>query len=301
MKIMLIDCANIGHAVFHGLGELDYHGRQTGVIFGFLNKVLQLARTHETNQFVFCWDSQRSIRRTMYPAYKKHRDGPDDYTTSENIDYLALHAQLDELRQYLLYKLGFSNSIMYTGLEADDVIALVIKNGVIDPAWLTYSVPEYLIVSTDKDMFQLLAPKVGMVRKKGEVYTQTLFMKEYDMWPWRWPMVKAIGGCVSDNVEGIEGVADPAKSKTSYALKYFNSGLKPDGKLVKRIESAKGRAIYDRNIALISLPLKDRLIPKIKADHLSRDTFVTIFDELGFTSFLKPAKLQQWEEAFALI
>jgi len=36
VKIMLIDCANIGHAVFHGLGELDYHGRQTGVVFGFL-------------------------------------------------------------------------------------------------------------------------------------------------------------------------------------------------------------------------------------------------------------------------
>ncbi|KKM81245.1 hypothetical protein LCGC14_1331820, partial [marine sediment metagenome] len=153
MHIMLIDCYNIAHAAFHSMGELDYHGRQTGVMFGFMLRMLQLAKTYETNQFIFCWDSQHSIRKIMWPAYKK-KDKVENYTTSETIDYMALHDQMDELRKYVLYKLGFSNVLLYAGLEADDVVALVIQNSTIPDAWLTNGVAEFLIISTDKDLYQ---------------------------------------------------------------------------------------------------------------------------------------------------
>ena len=69
----------------------------------------------------------KAARATRYgPAdVIRIEEGPTPVLgTGEVLDYMALHDQLSDLRKYQLYQLGFANSIMYAGLEADDVVTL---------------------------------------------------------------------------------------------------------------------------------------------------------------------------------
>lgn len=297
MNIILVDCFNVGHIAFHSMGELDYHGRRTGVMYGFMLKVLQLAKAFNTNHFVFCWDSQRSVRRMMYPEYKNRpKDTKKVLSTGEVIDYMALHDQLTDLRKYQLYQLGFSNNIMYAGLEADDVVALVIRNGQVPAEW---GEPHYIIASTDRDLYQLLDHNVTMYNLKSKKsFTMAQFEALYGIPPAKWAHAKALGGCDGDTVAGIKGIADPAKSIKSRALKYLRNEL--TGSYLDLIESELGQYVYKRNLGLVQLPVTNNLRPVLSRDQFNREKFIRVFDELGFGSFLKAEKFKEWEDHFGL-
>jgi DNA polymerase-1 len=310
VRVILIDAYNVAHIMYHGIkGELDYHGRKTGVIFGFLNRVLQLAGRFETNRFVFAWDSQQSLRERMYPPYKdteNHKKVKVIYGEDEVQDYKALHTQLDELYTTVLTQLGFVNVIRWTGLEADDVIAGVIKHAEVHPAYWEpkpddWPAIEWIIVSTDRDLYQLLAPDVRIYHTgKKEEYTADDFRAQYGIEPEQWVEAKAIGGCYGDNVAGIEGIADPAKSEKSRALKILKGEVR-QGHYVDKVNSELGQFIIERNRQLIKLPFPDSFRrPVILPDLFDRADFIDLFDRLGFTSFLKPERWKKWEVLFEL-
>ena len=109
-NVLLIDCHSIAYAVFHAMGELDYHGRRTGVIYGFFNQILLLAKKFETNRFIFCWDSKKSVRKLIYPNYKNRTsNNTKELDTGEILDREAFYQQLDELRDKWIKSL-FKNS-----------------------------------------------------------------------------------------------------------------------------------------------------------------------------------------------
>lgn len=308
MRVVLIDAYNVAHILFHGIkGDMDYHGRQTGVIFGFLNRVLQLAERFETNRFIFAWDSQQSLRQRMYPPYKEtgnHKKAARG--TDEVEDYKALHEQLDDLYNTVLPQLGFVNVIRWNGLEADDVIAGVIKHGQAHPAYWEpepddWPDIEWIIVSTDRDLYQLLAPNVRIYHTgKKEEYTEDDFKAQYGINPDQWVEAKAMGGCYGDNVAGVGGISDPAKSTKSRALKILRGEIKK-GAYVDQLNSELGQYMLERNRQLIQLPFPGSFRqPVILPDMLNRAAFMELFDQLGFLSFLKPARWQKWEAYFEL-
>ena len=71
--ILLVDSNSICHQAKHSMGNLTWEEKEVGIIFGFLRQLLSLAKTFETNKFVFVWDSRISLRTKMFPDYKKTR------------------------------------------------------------------------------------------------------------------------------------------------------------------------------------------------------------------------------------
>lgn len=300
MSVLVIDVFNIGHIAWHSMGELDYHGLRTGVIFGFLNNILKLAVKFKTGKLVFCWDSKQSLRRRVYPEYKRPRQ-TKDRTAGEIVEYEAMQAQMRTLRP-LLGELGFRNVFMRSGLEADDLMAAVIKNHQIDKEYWPDPLPasiDWIIVTSDKDLYQLLSLDVSIYSpNQQELYTYDHFLADYRIMPAEWIEAKAMGGCHSDNVSGIADIADPAKSKTSRALQILRGDI-TKGKYVDRVKSDEGQAIISRNRGLVGLPFIT-LEPHLSADAFQRAQFREIFDRLGFASFLKPKKWAQWEACLDL-
>jgi len=300
MKIVLVDCYNLGHIAFHSMGDLDYHGRRTGVIFGFLNKILLMAKTFETGRFVFAWDSRQSLRKLMYEPYKE-REHTTTRGTDEIMDYTALHAQMDDLADNVLRSLGFTNVLLRAGFEADDMIAAAIKYGVFHPDYMPPGEPvEFIIASTDRDLYQLLAPNVSIYKIRSKAtYTLEDFKAEYNIEPRQWVTAKAMGGCDSDHVAGIDGIADPAKSERSRALQIIRGELKK-GRYVDAVNSPLGQLVIERNRLLVNLPFAPFNVG-INMDHCTAERFIAMFDMLGFTSFLTPnQKWNEWEEYFGL-
>jgi|GEM_PF-669891 len=294
--VVIIDVHSIGYAVFHAMGELDYHGQRTGVIYGFFYQLLTLATKFNTSQFVFCWDSRKSRRKGLYPGYKNRpKNNSKELTTGEVLDREAFYAQLGEIRLTWFPRLGFQNNFLYVGLEADDTIALVLKYGTYPKQWSKNI--HWIIASTDRDLYQLLAPNVSIYANK-ELFTYQKFIQKYGIYPKYWNRAKALGGCNSDTVEGVAGIADPAKSQNSRALQYLRGELK--GAYLERIESKEGKRIYRRNLKLVTLPIINSLRPIMRYDTFCLDDFVDMFDTLDFRSFFKEDIFSKWIHYFGL-
>jgi hypothetical protein len=107
-------------------------------------------------------------------------------------------------------------------------------------------------------------------------------------------MAKAIGGCDSDCVCGIKGVADPGKSPSSKALSYLRGELLR-GNVFDRIENSS--KVISENLKLVSLPFKNYSFKfDFQENQLSRKKFIKVFDRYKFLSFIK--NIDRWERAF---
>jgi DNA polymerase-1 len=276
--MIIVDANSVAHQSKHAMKNLSWNEKQTGVIFGFLQQILILARTFGSNEFVFVWDSKESLRRKIFPDYKKARrieKTPDE----QKLDAIA-YEQFDEIRLHTLPDIGFLNSFMIDGFEGDDVIASIIHNNKTD----------FVIVSADEDLYQLLSENVYLYSTKKKMsYTHLNLWKDYRITPKEWAEVKAIGGCHSDGVPGVPGVAELTASK------YLTRKLNATSKAFKAIRENK--ELINFNMKLVKLPLEGTPVIKVTdINDLSLQRFQSVCSYHGFTSFLQPDRLKQWKE-----
>lgn len=289
--VLLIDSSNLIHASASAYGHLSYNGLETGVVYGFLQKILILSNKFKTNEFVFCWDAGNNYRDIYYKDYKKNRkEKSKELTPEEKEAKKSMFRQSDDLQYKILPALGFKNSFVQSWFEADDLLAYWAKK-----LNKNFNV---IMVTSDADMYQCLdyCDIYSPVKKKS--FTSEDLKNEFGVFPNQWAMAKAIGGCDGDGVIGIHGAADP-KKKTSKALKYLQGKLKA-GKIYDKIKSIEGKKIIARNLPVVTLPyMENKLEPMIyRKNRFKRMNFIQMFDSLKFESFLKEEKLSQWEKSF---
>jgi DNA polymerase-1 len=277
--MILIDANSICHMAKHSMGNLSWEDKKVGVMFGFLNQILSLAKVFGTNEFAFTWDSRKSLRTAVFPDYKKARR-IEKSAEDKELDAIA-YAQFDTIRLELLPEIGFSKSFMIDGYEADDLVASIV---------FTNPDKEFVIVSTDEDLYQLLSNNVKMysIRKKMS-YTNKNLWKEFGVTPDEWAEVKSIAGCNTDGIPGVVGVGE----KT--ACKYVNRHLNTRHQSYRNIKDNE-ELIY-RNRTLVLLPFEGT--PEIKiegTDTLSSKAFQNICNRYGFQSFLERDRFKQWKE-----
>lgn len=264
--MILIDSNAICYREAYAIGDkLSYEERKVGIIFGFLREILKLSKLYNTNEFAFCWDSRKSLRKQVYPEYKQKRK------TSE-IDPQVFE-QFETIRTRMLPEIGFKNIFGYEGYESDDILAEII---------LSNAEMNFVIASSDEDLFQLLYDGISIynLHSKKE-YDSRDFLNDYGIECDSWSLVKSIAGCSSDNIKGIEGVGE----KT--AIKYILGQLDHKTKAYKKIVSEEGQKIIARNYDLINLPYKDTPQSVIVEDYLSLLGFMSVCKRFGFSSIMK--------------
>ena len=289
MKLLLIDTSGLFHKAKHGMNtNLTYEDQRVEIIFTFLNSLKMIKSNFPNFQTVFALDSRINVRRTIYPSYKFHRSHKEKTPEEIEFDRLAW-LQFSELKLNILPSLGFRNIFHQTGYESDDIIASIVKN----------HDGNCVICSRDKDFYQLLSDTCSIFdpHERKHFYQKNL-QKIYRITPKQWLEAKIIGGCVSDEVPGIDGVSDVAKSESSKALAYVRGELKP-GKISERINVEKAR--IEENRKLIALPFKGVNTFTIIPDVLHSKDFRDCFESLGFQSFLRNDEFRQWQEVFRLL
>jgi len=293
---LAIDCSSLTYAAFYTMGDLSYRQQKTGVIFGFLMRVLSLAKKFKTNDIVFCWDSNpsKSKRKEIYRHYKERRHDRDE----EELRLLKLyHDQVALLRKEILPTIGLNNNFYRSGYEADDLIAAFV---------LANRMRKHIfMISSDFDLLGCIGEACSYydVRKKKLFDKRWFERKHCGLDPSWWWEAKSISGCNSDGVKGIVGVADPAKTKATPppVFKYL-VGEMPDGKIKDKIESLKGRMIRRRNLKLVKLPFGGEKgwgeHIKYKEDTVTRRGLIKVFNKYRFLYFLKEDRLREWERMF---
>ena len=141
-----------------------------------------------------------SFRREIFSGYKANRSAKSD----ELVGLLVSAAGA-------LLRAGFEVDSV-PGFEADDVIA----------SWVHATSQNVVIVSSDKDLYQLLVGgRVAILRgyktSRGKLtnhdwINSDQFREQYNIAPFQWPDWKALVGDKSDGMPGVAGVGESTAS-----------------------------------------------------------------------------------------
>jgi DNA polymerase-1 len=272
MKYILIDCSHVCYAAYFSMKNLRAGAIETGVIYGFLKRILKVAQHMGSNRLIFCWDSPRSIRKERYSFYKEKRSKAKDPAMME-----MMHEQMELLRNVVLPTIGFNNNIMIDGYEADDIVCQIVAER---------PKSDFIIVANDEDLYQIFRYRnlKGIWKvKDNALYTPQDFADEHlGLKPRLWAKVKQIAGCGTDEVPGIKGVGE----KT--AVKYLTGNLADRLKSYKDIISPEGRAIAKRNWWLVRLPLEGTIDQDLRfyKNTFSKKGFIRICKMYHFQSLM---------------
>jgi len=185
---ILCDAANWMHRGYHVAPELQSKGRKTGALFVSLSMLATLGDLVSHQSVIFLWDSYPSWRKTFVPEYKQSRNYSED-----NADRKALYAQMGVF-QNLLSAVGV-RQFKSPNLEADDLAGILTE-------MFVRKGKEVILVSSDKDWYQLLQPGVTQLRgwkgKVGDWWTAERVEKELGVKPSNWVEYLALLGKKND-------------------------------------------------------------------------------------------------------
>lgn len=201
MKTLLIDGNNLGWMSF-GQAPLTYDGMRTEMIFIGLNMIRKYIANFEPDDCCIVWDGGHDSRRKkLFPQYKKKKKR--ELTEAEEQEKDIFFQQLGEFQKVLgSFEIP---QIRCKDREADDVIYNVIADN---------SNSEFILVSTDKDFYQLFNYQPKNIRiyspgKKKEITAKDV-EKELGIPILYYLEYKAMVGDPSDNLPGVKGLGPVA-------------------------------------------------------------------------------------------
>jgi DNA polymerase-1 len=189
-QLCLIDGSGFIFRAFHGLPMMTRpDGVPVNAVYGFTTMLMKLLSENRADHLAVIFDAGReTFRNELYPAYKAHRPEPPP----------ELIPQFDLIRQAV--RAFAVPSIEIKGFEADDLIATYARQACAAGV-------EVVIVSSDKDLMQLVGPGITMLDplKNRTIGPEQVFEK-FGVGPDRVIDVQALAGDPTDNVPGVPGI-----------------------------------------------------------------------------------------------
>jgi DNA polymerase I len=193
--VFLVDGSSYIFRAYHALPPLNRKsdGLQVNAVLGFCNMLWKLLRdmppdNRPTHLAIVFDKSEITFRNKLYPDYKAHRPpAPDDLIPQFALIREAVRAfDLPCLEQ--------------GGFEADDLIATYAREAGERGATAT-------IVSSDKDLMQLVTDKVTMFdTMKDRRIGIAEVIEKFGVPPEKVVEVQALAGDSTDNVPGVPGI-----------------------------------------------------------------------------------------------
>ncbi|MEO0035182.1 MAG: polymerase, partial [Pseudomonadota bacterium] len=188
--LVLIDGSGFIFRAFHALPPMSRgDGTPVNAVYGFTTMLLKLLADSDADHLAVVFDSSRdTFRREIYPAYKAHRPPPPEELVPQFALVRDAVAACDVA------------GIELDGFEADDLIATYARLGREAGARVT-------VVSSDKDLMQLVGPRVAMLDPiKNRPIDEAAVREKFGVGPDRVVDVQALCGDATDNVPGVPGI-----------------------------------------------------------------------------------------------
>ena len=188
--VFLIDGSGFIFRAFYALPPLTRpDGTPVNAVYGFANMLVQLLSATDADHIAVVFDSARkTFRNDIYPDYKANRSEPPEELVPQ---FPLVREATRAFNVAMLEKNGF---------EADDLIATYARAAADRGARVT-------IVSSDKDLMQLVRPGVEMMDPKNNaIVGREQVIERFGVPPEKVVDVQALAGDSTDNVPGIPGI-----------------------------------------------------------------------------------------------
>ena len=188
--LYLVDGSGYIFRAFYGLPPMtNPEGVPVNAVFGFSKMLAKLLSDAGTRRFAVIFDTSRvSFRNDIFPDYKANRSDPPE----ELVPQFALIREATRAFNIPCIELP--------GFEADDLIATFARMA-------REEGHEVVIVSSDKDLMQLVGDSVSMLDPaKNITIGREEVIQRFGVGPEKVIDVQALAGDSTDNVPGVPGI-----------------------------------------------------------------------------------------------
>jgi hypothetical protein len=289
MTYILVDTANTFFRARHVInGSADI---KLGMAFHItLNSIKKAWQDFNGSHVVFCLEG-RSWRKDYYAPYKRNRsDARAAHTEKEAEEEKVFWEAFDTFKDFIAEKTNCT-VLQHQQLEADDLIA----------GWIqTHPDADHVIISTDSDFVQLIAPNVrqyngvmettttheGILDKKGKRVIDKKTNEAKDIPNPEWLLFeKCMRGDPTDNV--FSAYPKVRKNKLEEAFNDRTSrGFAWNNMMLQRWvdhNGAEHRVLedYERNRKLIDLAAQPQDIRDIITETINTNAVAKTVDQVG--------------------
>lgn len=285
-KIILIDGNNLIFRSYYATaysGNLlkNSKGMPTNALYGFVNMINKIIADENPTYMAVAFDIGKNFRKEKYSFYKEGRKKTPD----------ELHMQEPYARR-LLHAMG----VPYFELcpyEADDIIGTLAKMVEEDKTFVG------TIISSDRDLLQLISPELEMklLKQKDYIrYSKETFTLDYGIDPIKIIDLKALAGDASDNIPGVKGIGEKTALnllQTYGSLESIYENIdKIKGKTKEKLLTDKDNAFMSKEIATIyrNVPLAINSLEDLKITPPNEEELSSLYEDLEFYSLLKGVK-----------
>ncbi|RYY27951.1 MAG: DNA polymerase I [Sphingomonadales bacterium] len=278
--LYLVDGSGYIFRAYHQLPPLtNRHGVPAGAVYGYTAMLWKLADALDkaegpTHLAVVLDKGSHTFRNDMYDKYKAQRPPPPE-------DLIPQFPLIREATK------AFSlPCIEEAGFEADDIIATYTCRAV-EAGW------QVTIVSSDKDLAQLIQPGVDMLdtmknERRGPEYVEAKF----GVRPEQLGDVLALMGDTVDNVPGVPGIGPKTAAKligefgTLEQVLEAAPTMKPSKMRDNLIEHKEMALLSRRLVALHTETAVPMTLDELKLDGIPPEPLRAFLEDQGFKTLL---------------
>lgn len=197
-RLLLVDGTQLFYRSFFAIKGLTTHtGDPSNAVFGFVRGIHQLIELRHPSHLVVTWDGGAPASRlALLPEYKAQRPPMPD----------ALRQQYEPIREFL--DRARIPLVRMEHEEADDLLASLAR-------WAAPEAGQVLVVTSDKDLYQMVNAKVNMLGwgKEDKPIGRDEVLEKTGVYPWQIVDWLALTGDSVDNIPGVEGMGPKTAAK----------------------------------------------------------------------------------------
>jgi DNA polymerase-1 len=193
----LIDGSAYIYRAFFALPPLsNSKGQQTNAVYGFTTMLLKVLREHTPDCLAVVFDEKGPTQR--HEEFKEYKAQRPEMPHGMQAQIPLIHRVVQAMAVPVIRQVG---------LEADDLIGTLARKA--EAAGF-----DVVIVTSDKDMFQLLAPTVRIYDPvKDKWFGEAECRERFGVAPARVVEVMGLMGDTIDNIPGVKGIGEKTATK----------------------------------------------------------------------------------------
>jgi len=205
-RILIIDQLNLFFRNYIVNPSLSTNGAPIGALKGCFQSLQKICRESKPDLVVICWDGEGGSKKRKL-LKKDYKAGRKPIRLNRNVRNMSENQEIENKIWQQTRLVEYYNQVpiiqfMFKSTESDDIIAYLSQIKELEKA-------EKLIVSSDKDFFQLLTTTTKTVQYRPvqkELLNQNSILEKFNVHPTNFAMARAMEGDKSDNINGIEGL-----------------------------------------------------------------------------------------------
>jgi DNA polymerase-1 len=203
-RMLIIDQLNLFFRNYIVNPSLSLQGQPIGGLRGCIQSLQKLVRETSPDVIIICWDGAGGSKKRKL-LQKDYKAGRKPIRLNRAVKNLSEQQEVENKVWQQMRLVDYYNQLpvlqfMFDSTEADDIIAYVSQT----PRFKNW---QKIIVSSDKDFFQLLNENTVLLRPiQKEVLNKNSILEKFNIHPTNFAMARALVGDKSDNIQGIPGL-----------------------------------------------------------------------------------------------